>query len=155
MRVKFGEGTKDVPLSEVNAANYIVPQGEENTYHVLQDIPRFDQRTGKKLSIARIQKYGAKEFKEISRILRQQGYELTILYDPTSYLAKKAEEEEERKLLVGRKKAELEAKRREAEKAALKAEILAELKEQGIIPSGDEKPATEPKKTDNKPKGKK
>lgn len=140
MRVKFGEGTKDVPLSEVNAANYIVPQGEENTYHVLQDIPRFDQRTGKKLSIARIQKYGAKEFREISRILRQQGYELTILYDPTSYLAKKAEEEE-RRLLVGKKKAELEAKRREAEKAALKAEILAELKEQGIIPSGEEKPA--------------
>ena len=48
-----------------------------------------------------------------------------------------------------------EAKKREAEKAALKAEILKELKESGVIPSEDKKPVTEPKKTDNKPKGKK
>ena len=155
MRVKFGEGTKDVPLSEVTAANYIVPEGERNTYHVLQDIPRYDQRTGRKLSVVRIQKYGVKEFKDINRILRQQGYELTILYDPTEYLRKQHEAEEERKTLTETKRRELEAKRREAEKATLKAEILKELKDEGIIPSEDKKPVTEPKKTDSKPKGRK
>lgn len=155
MRVKFGEGTKDVPLSEVTPTNYIVPQGEENTYHVIQDMVRYDQRTGKKLSIARVQKYGAKEFRDINRILRQQGYEITVLYDPTEYLRKQQEAAEERKALTETKRRELEAKKREAEKAALKAEILKELKEEGIIPSEDKKPVTEPKKTDNKPKGKK
>ena len=101
------------------------------------------------------QKYGAKEFRDINRILRQQGYEITVLYDPTEYLRKQQEAAEERKALTETKRRELEAKKREAEKAALKAEILKELKESGVIPSEDKKPVTEPKKTDNKPKGKK
>lgn len=155
MRVRFGEGTKDVPLSEVTAANYIVPNGEENTYHVLQDIPRYDQRTGKKLSVARIQKYGFKEFKDINRILRQQGYELTILYDPTDYIAKQKQAEEDRKALTEAKRRELEQKRRDADKAAMKAEILEELKAAGIIPSGEQKPVSEPKKAENKTQSKK
>ena len=78
-----------------------------------------------------------------------------MLYDPTEYLRKQREAEEERKALTETKRRELEAKKREAEKAALKAEILKELKESGVIPSEDNKPVTEPKKTDNKPKGKK
>ena len=96
MKVKFGNGVKDVPIREVTAANYIVPAGEENAYHVLQDIPRYDPRTGKPLSTPRIQKYGAREFKDLSRNLKQQGYELTILYDPTEYLRKQAEELEKK-----------------------------------------------------------
>lgn len=146
MLVKFGQGTKDVPIKEVTAANYIVPKGEEHTYHVLQCLPNYHQRTGQDLSQRRIQKYGLKEFKDISRILRQQGYELTILYDPTDYIKSQQEAEEERKALTETKRRELEAKKREAEKAALKAEILAELKEQGIIPSETKKAATDEKK---------
>lgn len=145
MKVKFGNGVKDVPIREVTAANYIVPAGEENAYHVLQDIPRYDPRTGKPLSTPRIQKYGAREFKDLSRNLKQQGYELTILYDPTEYLRKQAEELEAQRNLTAEKKRELEQKRREAEKAQMKAEILAELKEAGIIPSKAEKAAKEPK----------
>ena len=137
MKVKFGTGTKDVPLSEVNAANYIVPAGEEGSYHVIQEITTFDQRTGKRLSKPRVQKYGPKEYKNIARILKQQGYEITVLYDPTDYLKEQAEKEEELKMLTVEKKRELEQKRREDEKAKLKAEILAELKESGIIPSDD------------------
>jgi len=137
MKVKFGTGTKDVPLSEVNAANYIVPAGEEGSYHVIQEITTFDQRTGKRLSKPRVQKYGPKEYKNIARILKQQGYEITVLYDPTDYLKEQAEKEEELKMLTVEKKRELEQKRREEEKAKLKAEILAELKESGIIPSDD------------------
>lgn len=137
MRVKFGNGTKDVPILEVNAANYIVPEGEEGTYHVRQEITNFDQRTGKRLSTPRIQKYGAKEFKTISRILRQQGYELTILHDPTDYLKEQAEKEEERKAMTVQKQRELAQKKRDAEKAAMKEEILKELKESGVIPAID------------------
>ena len=33
MRVKFGNSIKDVPLLEVTKENYIVPRGEEDTYH--------------------------------------------------------------------------------------------------------------------------
>ena len=137
MKVKFGTGTKDVPLSEVNAANYIVPAGEEGSYHVIQEITTFDQRTGKRLSKPRVQKYGPKEYKNIARILKQQGYEITVLYDPTDYLKEQDEKAEELKMLTVEKKRELEQKRREEEKAKLKAEILAELKESGVIPSDD------------------
>ena len=152
MRVKFGlNGTKDVPLTEVIPENYIVPAGEENTYHVIQEITTFDQRTGKRLSKPRVQKYGAKEYKTIARILKQQGYDITVLYDPTDFLKKQEAEAEERKLLVGAKKRELEQKRYEAEKAKMKAEILAELKEAGIIP--EKKPAEQKPKTEQKPKG--
>lgn len=156
MRVKFGlNGTKDVPLTEVTPENYLVPDGEENTYHVIQEIKTFDQRTGKRLSKPRVQKYGAKEFPAIQRILKQQGYEITVLYDPTAYLKAKAEEAEERKALVGAKKLELEQKRYEAEKAKMKAEILAELKEAGIIPESKEDVAQKPANTQNKNGGKK
>lgn len=144
MRVKFGlNGTKDVPLTEVTPENYIVPAGEENTFHVIQEITTFDQRTGKRLSKPRVQKYGAKEYKTIARILKQQGYDLTVLYDPTDFLKKQEAEAEERKLLVGAKKRELEQKRYEAEKAKMKAEILAELKEAGIIQQKPKEEGTE------------
>lgn len=149
MRVKFGNGTKDVPILEVNAANYIVPEGEEGSYHVRQEITNFDQRTGRRLSVPRIQKYGAKEFKAISRILRQQGYELTILHDPTDYLKQKEEEAENRRMMTVQKQRELEQKRREAEKAALKEEIMMELKEAGIIPPKGGKTEENPEPLDD------
>ena len=139
MRVKFGSGTKDVPISEVNAANYIVPQGEEGTYHVRQEITNFDPKTGKRLSKPRIQKYGPKEFNQIVSILKQQGYEITILHDPTDFLKKQEEELEALRNMTAEKKKELEQKRYEEEKAKMKAEILEELKESGIIPSQEEK----------------
>ena len=36
MKVKFEGGIKDVPLSQVTAANYIVPKGEEKHWHVIR-----------------------------------------------------------------------------------------------------------------------
>lgn len=137
MRVKFGSGTKDVPIIEVNAANYIVPQGEEGTYHVRQEITAFDPKTGKRLSQPRIQKYGPKEYKQIERILRQQGYEITVLHDPTVFLQTQEEEMEALRNMTAEKKKELEQKRYEEEKAKMKAEILKELKESGVIPAKD------------------
>ena len=150
MRVKFGTGTKDVPISEVNAANYIVPEGEEGSYHVKQEITTFHQKTGKRLSVPRIQKYGAKEYQVISRNLKQQGYDIEVLYDPTDWLREQAEKREELKAMTVQKKRELEQKRREAEKAAMKAEIIEELKAAGIIPAKAEKEPKTEKKTSNK-----
>ena len=152
MRVKFGSGTKDVPITEVTAENYLVPKGEENTYHVRQEITTFDQRTGRRLSKPRVQKYGAKEFKSIERILRQQGYSVEVLYDPTDWLKKKAEEQAEREALTAKKLHDRKVAQREEEKARMKAEIIEELKAQGVIPT--EKPAEKPqeKKTAEKKK---
>lgn len=138
MRVKFGSGTKDVPIIEVNAANYIVPQGEEGTYHVRQEITSFDPKTGKRLSQPRIQKYGPKEFKQIASILKQQGYEITVLHDPTDFLKKQEEELEALRNMTAEKKKELEQKRYEEEKAKMEAAILEKLKaEYDIIPKSE------------------
>ena len=69
MRVKFGNVTKDVPILEVTAENYIVPRGEENTFHCRIEQTQFNQRTGKRLSKPRIQKFDAKMFPTLKRNL--------------------------------------------------------------------------------------
>ena len=154
MRVKFGEGTKDVPITEVTAQNYLVPKGEENSYHVRQEIKTFDQRTGRRLSQPRIQKYGAKEFKTVERILRQQGYDIEVLYDPTEWLKRKEEERAEREAMTAKKQHERKVQQREEEKAKMKAEIIEELKAAGIIPEAG-KTADEEPKANNKKGGRK
>lgn len=145
MRVKFGNTTKDVPILEVTAANYIVPQGEEGTYHCRIEQQQFNAQTGERQSRPRIQKFEPKMWPTIQKNLRQQGWTIDILYDPTSYL--KEQEEKAAKTVAERAKeaAEAEAKRRQAEKEAMKAEIMKELREQGVIPSGDEKKEEEKK----------
>lgn len=137
MRVKFGKGTKDVPVRDVTAENYIVPKGEEGSYHVKQEVKTFNARTGERLSKPRVQKYGAKEFKQIERILRQQGYEIEVLYDPTEWLNQQAEAKAELEALTARQQHDRKVAQREAEKAAMKAEIIDELKAAGVIPNGE------------------
>lgn len=130
MRVKFGKGTKDVPVTEVTADNYILPKGEEGSYHVKQEIPSFHQRTGKRLSVPRIQKYGAKEFGIIKRNLEQQGYVIDILHDPTEYLREQAEAKAEQEALTAQKRHEQKVAQREKEKAEMEQAIIAKLKEE-------------------------
>lgn len=125
MLVKFGDGTKDVPLTEVTAENYIVPKGEESTYHVLQELKNFDRRTGKRLSRPVVQKYDAKVFQtQQRRWLQSMGYDFTILHDPTEYNRKRMEQSQK----TTKQRQEAERKRKAAERAALKKELLAELK---------------------------
>jgi hypothetical protein len=135
MLVKFGNTTKDVPILEVNAANYIVPKGEEGTVHCRIEQVQFNPNTGVRQSRPRIQKFEPKSWPGIQRILRQQGWTIDILYDPTAWLKEKEEKErmsiEERVRLAQ----EAEVKKKAEMKAALKAEILAELKEAGVIKS--------------------
>jgi hypothetical protein len=139
MLVKFGNTTKDVPVLEVNAANYIVPKGEEGTVHCRIEQVQFNPNTGVRQSRPRIQKFEPKTWPGIQRILRQQGWTIDILYDPTAWLKEKEEKErlsiEERVRLAQ----EAEAKKKAEMKAALKAEILAELKEAGVIKADESK----------------
>ena len=139
MLVKFGNTTKDVPILEVNAANYIVPKGEEGTVHCRIEQVQFNPNTGVRQSRPRIQKFEPKSWPGIQRILRQQGWTIDILYDPTAWLKEKEEKErmsiEERVRLAQ----EAEAKKKAEMKAALKSEILAELKEAGVIKAEESK----------------
>ena len=133
MRVKFGNSTKDVPIVEVTAENYIVPRGEEGTYHCRIEQKQFDPRSGKRLSKPRIQKFDAKMYPAIARNLRQQGWDIEVLHDPTEILKEQELRRQERESLTIQQRKELEAKRKEAEKQAMKAEIIAELKAAGLL----------------------
>lgn len=133
MRVKFGNVTKDVPLLEVTKENYIVPRGEEDTYHCRIEQTQFNPRNGQRVSRPRIQKFNAKMYPSIARNLRQQGWDIDVLYDPTEFLKEQEEKRREAQEMTLAQRKEAEQKRREAEKKALKAEILAELKEAGLI----------------------
>ena len=133
MRVRFGNSTKDVPIVEVTAENYIVPRGEEVTYHCRIEQKQFDPRSGKRLSRPRIQKFDAKMYPAIARNLRQQGWDIEVLYDPTDFLQEQEAKRQERETLTIQQRKELEEKRKAAERKALKDEILAELKSAGML----------------------
>lgn len=88
MLVRLQDGRlKDVAVEEVTKENYIVPQNERNVYHCKIEITQFDNRTGKKISRPRIQKFDKKEYETIvERNLKLQGYVVEVLYNPTEYL---------------------------------------------------------------------
>ncbi len=142
MKVKLMGGIKDVPLKEVTAANYIVPQREERFWHVLQEKVEYDKNTGKKLSRPVLQKYDTKVFPNTEKYLKDAGYTITILHDPVEYAkriaAAKAEKQRQiAKVKAAKAKADAEAAKAEAEKKAAKErealkkqirdEVLAEL----------------------------
>jgi hypothetical protein len=133
MRVKFGNATKDVPIVEVTAENYIVPRGEEDTYHCKIEQTQYNPRNGKRLSRPRIQKFESKMYPSVARNLRQQGWDIEVLYDPTEFLAEREAKRAEMRDLTFKQRQELEAKRKAAERQALKEEILAELHAAGML----------------------
>lgn len=151
MRVKFGNSTKDVSLLEVTAENYIVPKGEEDTYHCRIEQTQFNPRNGKRLSKPVIQKFDAKMYPSIARNLRQQGWDIVVLHDPTSFLEEREAKRQELANMTYQQRKEAEEKRKAAEKAALKEEILAELKAAGVLNAPKElKAPKEPKTTGSK-----
>ena len=133
MRVKFGNSTKDVSVLEVTKENYIVPKGEEGTYHCRIEQTQFNPRNGKRVSRPRIQKFDAKMFPSIMRNLKLQGWDVEVLYDQTEFLKEQEAKRLEMQELTYKQRQELEAKRKAEERNALKAEILAELKEAGLF----------------------
>ena len=133
MRVKFGNATKDVPIVEVTAENYIVPRGEEDTYHCKIEQTQYNPRNGKRLSRPRIQKFESKMYPSVARNLRQQGWDIEVLYDPTEFLAEREAKRAEMRDLTFKQRQEMEAKKKQAERQALKEEILAELHAAGML----------------------
>lgn len=145
MKVKSLGGIKDVPLSEVTAANYIVPQGEERHWHVIQEKVEYDRQTGKKISRPVLQKYDTKAYPTTAKYLRDAGFTITVLHDPIAFAKKvaaakaieqskiaaakaaKAKAEAEALEAAAKKKA---AEEREALKKELRKELLAELKKE-------------------------
>ena len=132
MKVRFNGGIKDVPLSEVTAANYLVPQNEVGFWHVLQEKVEYNRQTGKRMSRPVLQKYDTKAYPTTSKYLKDAGYTITVLHDPEAWAkanaAAKAEHEAQRAQAAAAAKAAQAKAEREAMKAELRKELLAELK---------------------------
>jgi hypothetical protein len=133
MKVRFNGGIKDVPLSEVTADNYIVPQREERFWHVLQEKVEFNRNTGKRISQPVLQKYDTKAYPRTEKYLKDAGYTITVLHDPIAWEKANAEAAAKVKAQEEADKAEAAKKAKEAEREALKEELrkelLAELKD--------------------------
>lgn len=116
---------KDVSPEMLTPENYKVPAGEERLYHLVQEVKQFDTKTGRKISNARVQKYGRKLFEKVVRDqLMKQGYEITILHNPTAYLEalKKAKAE-----AAAKTKAEKEAEEKAKFDVAVQAAVAEKL----------------------------
>jgi hypothetical protein len=127
MKVRFNGGIKDVPLSEVTADNYIVPQREERFWHVLQEKVEFNRNTGKRISQPVLQKYDTKAYPRTEKYLKDAGYTITVLHDPFAWEKANAEAAAKVKAQEEADKAEAAKKAKEAEREALKEELRKEL----------------------------
>lgn len=118
---------RDVSIERVTAENYIVPKGEERSYHVIQEVTEFDRKTGRRISVPRIQKYGKKVFESIVYPkLKQQGYALTILHDPTKWIKEQQEAAQKAQAeALAKKKAEEEERFRQAVAAEVARQMAA------------------------------
>lgn len=110
------------PLDSVTTDNYKVPQGEEGIYHVVLEVKEFDRKTGERTSVPRVQKFGVNAFETAFPNLKRLGYDVRVVYDPTDWLAKQAEEAEEREQHGAQYAAE-------AQQAAIEAALEKQRKE--------------------------
>lgn len=159
---------RDTPIERITPDNYIVPKGEESSYHCIIEVEQFDPKTGKRLSKPRLQKFGRKIFEtHVQSSLRKQGYKVIILHNPTEWL--KAHQEEAAQRAKDRAEAakKAEQERFDAAVAAAVAKALADQKaqqesgakqevetEQEIAtePASEAETEQEPKKPGRKPK---
>lgn len=128
---------RDLPIEQLTAENYLVPAGEERSYHCVIELVQFNQRTGVRESRPRVQKFGRKVFEQIvEKTLRKQGYTVTVLHDPTQWYA-------EQRI----KAAESAKKKAEQEKEKFNAAVAAEVAKQIAALKAD-KAEKKPKKTE-------
>ena len=100
---------RDTAIENLTADNYIVPRGEEMSYHCVIEVKQFDQKTGQRISRPRVQKFGRKAFETSVRdSLVKQGYDIKVLHDPTEW--------------IRQNQAAIAAKAKAAKEAAEKAE---------------------------------
>lgn len=122
---------RDTPIEKLTAENYIVPKGEEQIYHAVIEVVQFDQKTGKRISKPRVQKFGKKQFEtSVLASLRKQGYTITILHDPNTWIAQQKANAEKAKAEAEQAKAKAEQERFDAAVAAAVAKELAKRAEQ-------------------------
>ena len=114
---------RDTPIEKLTAENYIVPKGEEMSYHAVIEVVQYDPKTGKKLSKPRVQKFGKKMFEtHVLNSLKKQGYTVTVLYDPNVWI-----KEQQAKAAQSRAaKAKADQEKFDAAVAAAVAKALAE-----------------------------
>ena len=135
---------RDTPIEKLTPENYIVPKGEEKSYHAVIEVIQYDPKTGKKISKPRVQKFGKKMFEAVvADNLRKQGYTVTILHDPNEWIkenqakaAEKAKAEAEAKAKAEKEK--FDAAVAEAVAKALAAEKAKEAKSKPGRPAKEE-----------------
>lgn len=143
MRVRTEEGQiKDVNILDVTPENFIVPKGEEDCYHCRIEVQKFNQDTGERISRPRMQVFGKKFFESFGlHNLRKQGFTVDVMHDPNKWLQEneaKLEAEKQKKAEADAKaKAEAAEAEKKAMKEAMKAEILAELKAEGLLATAE------------------
>ena len=118
---------------DVTPENYIVPKGEEGTFHCRIEQTQFNPRNGKRQSRPRIQKFDAKMYPSILRNLKLQGWDVEVLHDPTEFLKEQEAKRQAMLEMTYKERKDAEEKRKAEERKALKEEILKELKEAGLI----------------------
>ena len=118
---------RDTPIEKLTPDIYVVPKGEEKDYHAIIEVVQYDPKTGKKLSRPRVQKFGRKAFEQtVQASLKKQGYTITILHDPTQWLAEQKEKAAKAKAEQAAAKAKADQERFDAAVAAAVAKALAE-----------------------------
>lgn len=138
MLIKLDDGRlKDVPLTEVNAENYIVPDGEECSWHCIIEIVKFSPSTGKRLSVPRVQKFDDKIWHSImERQLKLQGYTVTILHDPTKAIREKANRIQQMKDAVNAAKRKSQEEREKEFQNAVAEAVAKEIAKLNKISKG-------------------
>ena len=140
---------RDTPIEKLTAENYIVPKGEEKDYHAVIEVVQFDQKTGKRISQPRVQKFGKKIFEaHVLNSLRKQGYTVTILHDPNVWLKEQAAKAEQQ----AKEQAEAKAKAyQEKFDAAVDAAVAKALAERDAKAEQQAKAIAEREQADKKP----
>lgn len=139
-------------IERITPENYKVPKGEERSYHCIIECIQYDSKTGKKISVPRIQKFGRKMFEShVYSSLKKQGYNVIILHNPTEWIKEQAEiakqkaeeaaakKAEEEKALAEAKKAEEEKKFQEAVQAEVARQLAAIQKGDNDAPAPESK----------------
>lgn len=116
-----------MPVEKLTPENYIVPKGEERFYHVVIEVRQFDQKTGKRISRPRVQKFGKKMFEaHIQASLRKQGYDIVVLHNPNEWLKENQAKAAQAAKEQAEAKAKAEKEKFDAAVAAAVAKVLAE-----------------------------
>ena len=117
---------RDTPIEKLTPDNYVVPKGEEKDYHAIIEVVQYDPKTGRKISRPRVQKFGRKAFEQtVQASLKKQGYTITILHDPTQWLAEQKERAAKAKAEQAAAKAKADQERFDAAVAAAVAKEIS------------------------------